>query len=118
MELTAKHQRFCDEYLIDFNATRAYKKVYKVKDEVAAVNASKLLRNTKVEAYVSKRRESLSTKLQITQEMILEGYRKLAFYDARKFYDEDGNLLKIPDLDDETAFALTGFEEMEEKGGD
>lgn len=118
MPLNPKQQRFADQYLIDLNATQAYQKSYKVKSEsVAAVNASKLLRNAKVQDYIQKQREKLSSKQELSQEMILEGYRKLAFYDARKFYDSAGNLAKIPDLDDESAFALTGFEIMEEKGG-
>jgi phage terminase small subunit len=117
MKLTAKQERFCEEYLIDLNATQAairagYSK--NTANEIAAQNLAKL----SIQQYLSKKKEILANKLQITQEMVLEGYRKLAFYDARKFYDSEGNLISIPDLDDETAFALTGFEVMEEKGGD
>lgn len=52
--LTEKQKRFANEYLIDLNATRAYKAVYKncKKEEAASVNGSKLLRNTKVKAYL------------------------------------------------------------------
>lgn len=115
-ELTDKQKRFCDEFMIDLNGTRAYKKVYKVTNEkTASVNAARLLANAKVQAYLSKRKEKLALKLEITQEMVLEGYRKLAFYDARKFYDETGSLKEIIDLDDETSFALAGFEVAEEK---
>jgi phage terminase small subunit len=119
MALTAKQEIFANEYLIDLNVTRAYKSAYKVKnDNVAAVNGQRLLRNAKVLAFVSERQKKLSERLEITQEMVLDGYRKLAFYDARKFWDSNGNLRSIPDLDNETAFALAGFEVMEEKGGD
>lgn len=53
-ELTPKQKKFCQEYLKDFNGTRAYKTVYKVKsDKVAGVNASKLLGNTRVSEYLS-----------------------------------------------------------------
>ena len=50
MALTAKQKIFADEYLIDLNATRAYKVAYpKVKkDETAAANSSRMLRNDKV----------------------------------------------------------------------
>jgi phage terminase small subunit len=47
--------------------------------------------------------------------MVLEGYRRLAFYDVRKFYDENNHLLDVSKLDDETAFALTGVDVTEEK---
>ncbi len=59
--MTEKQKRFCDEYLIDCNATRAYKAVYKgVKtDDTARVCASKLLTNTNVKSYISEQLEKL-----------------------------------------------------------
>ncbi len=53
-ELTDKQMIFANEYLVDLNATRAYKKAYpKVKkDSVAAVNGNRLLRNAKVKNYI------------------------------------------------------------------
>lgn len=61
--LTEKQKRFADEYLIDLNATRAYKAVYKnvKKDETASVNGCKLLRNTKVKAYLDERLAQISS---------------------------------------------------------
>ena len=55
--MTEKQKIFADEYLIDLNATRAYKVAYpRVKnDEVAAAAAARLLRNVKVAAYISER---------------------------------------------------------------
>ena len=49
-KLTTKQKIFADEYLIDFNATRAYKVAYpRVKnDNTASSNASKTLRLHKV----------------------------------------------------------------------
>jgi phage terminase small subunit len=45
---------FANEYLVDLNATRAYKKAYpKVKkDSVAAVNGNRLLRNANIKSYI------------------------------------------------------------------
>lgn len=63
-ELTEKQQRFCEEYLIDLNATRAYKAVYKncKKDESARVNGSKLLTNTNIKAYIDEKLEEIHTR--------------------------------------------------------
>lgn len=54
---TRKQKLFADEYLIDLNATRAYKAVYKncKSDNAAAACAAKLLRNPKVKKYVDER---------------------------------------------------------------
>jgi len=53
-KLTYKQTIFVNEYLVDLNATRAYKKAYPSckKDETAAVNGNRLLRNAKVKTYI------------------------------------------------------------------
>lgn len=52
--MTEKQRIFASEYLIDLNATRAYKKAYNVKkDETAAQAGSRMLRNVKVKEYIS-----------------------------------------------------------------
>lgn len=81
MTLTPKQKIFADEYLIDLNATRAYKVAYpKVKkDEAAAVNGSKLLRNTKVAEYIQKRMDDRSKRTEITQDRVLQELAKIGF---------------------------------------
>lgn len=53
-KLTAKQMIFANEYLVDLNATRAYKKAYPnvKKDSVAASAAVRMLRNVKVKNYI------------------------------------------------------------------
>ena len=60
MELNPKYKKFADEYLIDLNATKAYKAVYKVKDDNAAgVGGNRLLRNPKINAYIKEQLNKL-----------------------------------------------------------
>lgn len=74
MSLTVKQKRFCDEYVIDLNATRAYKAAYpRVKsDEVAASNASRMLRNAKVGAYVNKVLDSIHNRKTADAQEVME----------------------------------------------
>ncbi len=60
--MTERQKRFADEYIIDLNATRAYKAAYPTvkRDETAAVNASKLLRNTNIKSYIDERLNKIS----------------------------------------------------------
>ena len=53
-KLTNRQMIFANEYLVDLNATRAYKKAYPnvKKDSVAAANGNRLLRNAKVKNYI------------------------------------------------------------------
>ena len=61
--MTDKQRKFCDEYLIDCNATRAYRKAYPnvKKDSSAAVCAAKLLRIAKVQEYINEQLEKISS---------------------------------------------------------
>ena len=62
--MTEKQKRFCDEYLIDMNGTRAYKTVYSnVKnDNVASSCANKLLRNADIKNYIQEKLDEISSK--------------------------------------------------------
>lgn len=59
--MTEKQKKFADEYLIDLNATRAYKAAYPgiKSDVVAATNGGRLLRNAEVWTYIEGRLEKI-----------------------------------------------------------
>lgn len=117
--MTDAQKRFCDEYLIDLNATRAYKVAYSrcKKDETANVNGSKLLRNAKVQEYISERIKEREKRTEITQDMVIKELAKIAFLDIRKLYTENGQLKNIADMDSETAGAISQLETLEEYEG-
>lgn len=91
MKLNPKQEKFCLEYASSGNATKSYMEVYGVTDEVvAAASASKLLRNSKVQARLKELADELAsakiadaqelqerlTKIirrQVTEEVILQG---------------------------------------------
>ena len=62
--MTDRQQKFADEYLIDCNATRAYKAAYPNvrKDSTAAQAGSRLLRNVNVSAYIGEKLAEISSK--------------------------------------------------------
>jgi phage terminase small subunit len=72
--VTEKQKRFCDEYLIDCNATRAYKAVYQnVKsDETAKSAASRLLTNVNVKKYIDDRMEELHNEKTADAQEVIE----------------------------------------------
>lgn len=117
--MTNAQKRFCDEYLVDLNATRAYKVAYSrcKKDETASVNGSKLLRNTKVQEYISKKQKEIEKRTEVTQDMVIKELAKIAFLDIRKLYTENGQLKNIADIDSNTAGAISSLETLEEYDG-
>lgn len=72
--MTEKQKRFCDEYLIDCNATRAYKAVYRniKSDVVAATNGGRLLRNAEVQKYISDQAEKLHSEKTADAQEVME----------------------------------------------
>ncbi len=62
-KLTPARQRFADEYLVDLNATRAYKAAYPSvkKDNVASAAATRLLGNVKVKEYIDEKLADMSS---------------------------------------------------------
>ena len=86
-KLADKQRAFVDEYLIDLNATRAYKTVYKnVKnDETARTNASRLLTNANVKEYLDKRMKDREKRTEITQDKVLAELAQIAFANGTDF---------------------------------
>lgn len=97
MALTPKQEIFADEYLIDLNATRAYKVAYpKVKkDETAAAAGARMLRNVKVAEYIQKRMDERSQRTEITQDMVLQELAKIGFANITDFVTIEGPYVKI-----------------------
>ena len=86
-KLTPAQQRFADEYLIDLNATRSYKAAYlKVKnDETARANASRMLTNANVDAYIKKRMAEREKRTEIKQDRVLQELANIAFANGTMF---------------------------------
>ena len=91
MALTEKQKRFADEYLIDLNATRAYKAAYpKVKkEETAAAAGARLLKNVNVATYVEKRIKDRKKRTEITQDLVLMELVEIATARAADYSDSN-----------------------------
>ena len=72
--MTEKQKIFADEYLVDLNATRAYKVAYpNVKnDAVAAAAAARLLRNVKVKNYIAEQMEKIHNEKTADAQEVIE----------------------------------------------
>ena len=70
-ETTEKQKRFCDEYLVDLNASAAARRAgYSEKN--AGNNVPKILKNTNVRAYIDKRMKEKESELIASQDEVLE----------------------------------------------
>ena len=110
----ARQMRFAYEYSKDHNGTKAAIRAG-YGEAGAGVEASRILKIPSVQALIEQHEADARAASGITRERILKQYARLAFTDPKKFYDKDGNLKAIIDLDDDTAASLTGLEVEEDR---
>lgn len=112
--LSAKRERFCREYVIDFNGTRAYIRARYSKNG-ASQGAERLLKNADVEAFIGKleaiENEKLAKKYEITNEKLLRERHRLAFFDPRDLYNDDGSIKKPSEWSGDVAAAVASVKE-------
>lgn len=114
--MTEKQKIFADEYLIDLNATRAYRVAYPAvkKDETAAQAGSRLLRNVKVAKYISERIQDRQQRTEITQDMVVKELAAIAFSRATDYAAVKGGTVCIKDTDtltEDQIRAIAGIKE-------
>ena len=108
-ELNEKQKMFCLEYLKDFNATRAYKKVYWWTDKTANTNWPRLLVNACIQEYLAWKVEKKVEKLDVWVDYVLSWLREIAeIWMWRKEVEKNWKVQKILDL----ANANSAFEKL------
>lgn len=82
--LNERQKKFCDEYLIDLNATQAANRAG-YSEKTAYSMGQRLLKNVEVAAYIEKRRSAQINRTQITQDRVLVELAKVAFANGTDF---------------------------------
>lgn len=116
--MTEKQKIFADEYLIDLNATRAYRAAYPSvkKEQTAAQAGSRMLRNVKVAAYISERMEERQKRTEVTQDRVVQELAAIAFARATDYVSVRDGIVQVKDTDqlsDLQIAAITGIKETQ-----
>lgn len=107
--LTAKQERFVEEYLIDLNGTRAARSAG-YSEASAESQAYENLRKPEIARRLAVRKAEQLAAADLTATRVLEELRRVAFVDLRGLFDADGNL-KPPALwTAEQGAAMASFE--------
>lgn len=85
-ELTGKQKRFCEEYIFDFNGTRAAK-VAGYSEDTAAEIAYENLKKPQISAYIKHLQTNLEEVAGISRLMVLKEHQKLAFSSIAHLHD-------------------------------
>lgn len=96
-KLTDKQKRFCEEYLIDLNATQAAIRAG-YKEKTAYAQGQRLLKKVEAQDYLQKLMNERSQRTEITADRVLAELAAIAFSDRTELaqVDEDGMVTFTP----------------------
>lgn len=101
-KLTPQQRLFCQEYIVDSNAYKAYLAAgYKAKSRsIADSSASKLLRLPKIQAYIAELLENKRKASEVTAERIVKELAAIAFHRSKKTTTIKDGIATVIDSDD------------------
>lgn len=93
-ELTPKQKAFCDEYLIDLNGARAYKKIYKniKNDATARANASRMLTKANIKVYIAERMKEIQNEKTADLEEVIRFFSSVMRGEVKDQFDLDATI--------------------------
>lgn len=108
-----KYVRLVEEYMTDWNKSAAL-----LRAGFPSTLYKSVWRNPKVANLLKQRMKEASVRSRLSTDTVLSGLARIAQFDIRKLYDEQGNLLPIHMLDDDTAYAVQAIEVLEGRAED
>jgi phage terminase small subunit len=106
-QLSLQQQRFCDEYLVNFNA---FKSALNAGYSENTARKCELLHLPKVQAYLQDAMQRTSERLEITHDMILRELAKVAFANMGDYYDENAVLKPMNQLTGDQKAAISHYQ--------
>lgn len=106
-KLTDKQERFCQEYLVDLNATQAAIRAG-YSEKTASAQGTRLLGNVKVQSKIQELKQERQKRVEVTQDRIIEELSYIAFAKASDYarvvekelqIEVDGKMIPVYDQD-------------------
>lgn len=115
-----RRSKFVEAYLINGGNAKEAAIAAGFSPKTATEQGARLLTQVNVSSAIAARRSVLQDRLEITTDRVLRERARLAFFDVRKLFNDDGSPKPINELDDDTAAAIAGLEvaEIWEGSGD
>ncbi len=116
MDLTAKQQRFINEYLKDCNATRAAIRAGYSEESAQQIGSENLLKPV-IAVEIERRQKELADAANIDAGRVIMELKRIAFSDIGRLFREDGTLKQIAEMSADDVAALNSIEVLEEFDG-
>ncbi|MBW4890481.1 terminase small subunit [Mucilaginibacter sp. HMF5004] len=113
--LSYKQQKFCEEYLLSFNAYRAALTAGYT-DNTA--RKGDLLHVPKIQAYLKEAMKRSAARAELTHDMLLRELMKVAFCNMGNYYDDHGDPKRMHQLTDDEKAAISYFQRADVTGED
>lgn len=114
-ELEPKQLRFCQEYIIDLNATKAAIRAGYAPDS-ASMQGARLIANDKVQEELARLQAKVANKLELTAERVLREAMRVGFSDISEAFDDNGKLKPIKEIPEDCRRAICAVEVEDLKG--
>ena len=113
-----KQQRFCEEYIIDLNGTKAAIRAG-YSERTAASIAEQLLRKLDIQEFISKLKAKRSKRTEVTADRVIKELAKIGFANISDYIEENNTVTKIKKLSRRKSAAVSAIEitETEFEGG-
>lgn len=112
-----KQECFCREYVIDSNgAAAAVRAGYS--ERTAKEQASRLLTNANVQAYISQLRLDIQERNKITVDEIVTELANMFRVDPKDIYEEDGTVRNLSDMTRDVRFSIKSIQITEQRLGE
>lgn len=114
-------KEFADRFLAspDLNATRAYMETYPNSNyNSARASAAELMSRPEVKEYIDEGMKARQKRVQVTQDWVVEELAKIAGFDPRRLFDDQGGVKPVSEWDDSTAASISDFQAAELFGGE
>ena len=106
MKLTDKQSRFCEEYMIDLNATQAAIRAGYSEKTAYSIGCENLIKPD-LQNRIQELKKEITERNAISVDTVVDQLTKILNISVKDCYDENGNLKSVENLADETAYAIS-----------
>lgn len=104
--MTDIQKRFCEEYVIDYNISRAAKRAG-YQGDGARQSAWQAMQNDEVQAYIEQLQDEAAKRCQVSKDELLNEFKKVGFSNIRNYLHNDLDAKYLSEI--ETPEAIKGI---------
>jgi len=108
-KLTPKQKKFCNEYLLDLNATQAAIRAGYSKKS-AAIQGCENLTKPNIQNKIKENRERVQKNTDITPESVVRELAKIGFANIKGVFDDNNEIVDISKLPDDITAAIESIQ--------